>query len=256
MNRSVYSFIAKDQLRTDQSPPPFSIPNPFSCLAALFNKSNFIILIVGGLQYTLFGCLAASLSAQAIRVYSLNYLTGGLLYLPSGVSGIFAAYLTGRLLNHDYRVTARRHKIPVSEISQSSVNFPIEQARLRSVFPFFVLSTVATAGYGWSLHAETNLAIPLVMHFMTGGAQVAIFSVCSSLLTDLNLERSATVQASYNLIRCALSGAGVGSLEAIIDSVGVGWCFTIYAIIGAFGLPLSILLRQRGKTWRMSKSAG
>ena len=256
MNRSLYSFISPTQPVTEQSPPPFSFPNPFSCLVALFDKSNFIILVVGGLQYTLFGCLAASLSAQTISLYSLNYLTGGLLYLPSGVGGVFAAYLTGKLLNHDYRVIARRYEKPIVGAPTKRVDCPIERARLRSVFPFLILSSIATAGYGWALHAKTSLAVPLVMQFITGGTQIAIFSVCSSLLTDLNLERSATVQASYNLVRCALSAAGVGSLQALIDRVGIGWCFTIYAVIGLLGIPLFLLLRQKGEDWRVPKDSG
>lgn len=96
INRSIYSFVASRQHLTDQCLPPYSLPNPFSCLNALFDRSNFIILVVGGLQYTVFGCLGASLSSQMIRLYSLNYLTAGLLYFPSGFGGILAAFLNGK----------------------------------------------------------------------------------------------------------------------------------------------------------------
>ena len=254
ISRSIYSLITSRKPLTEQTPPPFSLPNPLSCLSTLFNKSNFVVLVVGGLQYTIFGCLAASLSTQMIHLYSLNYLTAGLLYLPSGIGGIVAAYLNGRLLNYDYRVTACKYRLPVSKTSDNLARFPIERARLRSVFPFLVLSTIATAGYGWTLQAKTSITAPLVMQFITGSTQVAVFSVCGTLLTDLNPGRSATVQASYNLVRCALSAAGVGALQAVIDGVGVGWCFTIYAIIGAFSVPLFLVLRRYGEIWRGMES--
>ena len=125
--RSIYSLVAnraQPVARTTESSRTFAFPNPLSCLIALFNKSNFLILLVGGLQYTLFGCLAASLSAQMIDLYDLNYLEGGLLYLPSGFGGIIASYLTGRLLNHDYRLIAIRHGLPISK-SNGILNFPI-----------------------------------------------------------------------------------------------------------------------------------
>ena len=254
MSRSVYSIFTSRKPVTEQAPAPFSLPNPLSCLSALFNKSNFIILMVGGLQYTIFGCLAASLSTQMIHLSSLNYLTAGLLYLPSGIGGILAAYLNGKLLDHDYRVTARKYRLPVSKTSDNLTRFPIERARLRSVFPFLGLSAIATAGYGWTLQANTSIAAPLVMQFITGSTQIAVFSVCGTLLTDLNPGRSATVQASYNLVRCALSAAGVGALQAVIDGVGVGWCFTIYAVIGAFSVPLFLVLRRYGEEWRGMES--
>ena len=228
----------------------FSLPNPFSCLVALFNRSNLIILVVGGLQYTVFGCLAASLSSQMIQSYSLSYLTAGLVYLPSGAGGILASYSMGRLLDYDYRVTARRYGLPVSKSTNDISKFPIEQARLRSVFPFLVVNALATIGYGWTLHVKAHLAAPLVMQFFTGSASVAIFLVCGSLLTDLNPDRSATVQASYNLIRCALGASGVGALKAAIDGLGIGWCFTTYAFMGALGIPLFLLLKLRGEQWR------
>ena len=189
-----------------------------------------------------------------IHLYSLNYLTAGLLYLPSGIGGIVAAYLNGRLLNYDYRVTAREYRLPVSKTSDSRARFPIERARLRSVFPFLALSAIATAGYGWTLQAETSIAAPLVMQFITGSTQVAVFSVCGTLLTDLNPGRSATVQASYNLVGCALSAAAVGALQALINGVGIGWYFTIYAVIGAFSDPLFLVLRRYGEGWRGMES--
>ncbi len=44
-------------------------------------------------------------------------------------------------------------------------------------------------------------AVPLVLTFFSGASQVAILTVCGMLLTDLNLDQSATIQASYLLVR-------------------------------------------------------
>lgn len=252
MSRSVCSQVSRRRPPNSArsgSCTPFFLPNPFTCLVALFDRSNFVILLVGSLGYTVFGCLAASLSAQMMDLYSLNYLTGGLLYLPSGVGGILAAYMTGRLLNRDYRAIALKHGFPVTK-SNDIATFPIEEARLRWVFLFLALTASATIGYGWTLQRRTHMAIPLIMQFVTGSTSVATFAVCGTLLTDLNPERSATVQASYNLVRCVLSGVGVGLLQVVINGIGIGWCFTIYATFGALGVPLFLLLRIKGPKWR------
>lgn len=226
-------------------------PNPISSLAALFQKATFLVLVVGGIQYTVYGCLASSLSTQMIHVYHLNYLTGGLVYLPSGIGGILAAYSTGKLLDHDYRTFAHRYDFPDSKSATHDLNdFPLEKARLRSMFAFLGLSTIATAGFGWSLQARVHLAVPLLLQFFTGSTQVAIFTICGTLLTDLNPNDSATVQASYNMVRCALSATGIAALQPVINAMGLGWCFTIYAAIGFLCVPMCITLRHWGWHWR------
>ena len=85
--------------------------------------------------------IAASLSFQMMHIYSLNYLTAGFSYLPSGLGGALAAYSTGKLLDRDYRTTSKHHP-PPANVS----DFPIERARLRSVFLFIAINTLATAG--------------------------------------------------------------------------------------------------------------
>ena len=225
-------------------------PNPLTCLITLWQRASFLVILVGGIQYTVYGCLAASFSTLMIPLYSLNYLTGGLIYLPCGIGGVLAAYTTGKLLDRDYIRTAKRYKLPVDKSTNDLSNFPIEQARLLSVFPLLAISTTATVGFGWALNKHTSIAVPLTLTFFSGASQVAIFTVCGTLLTDLNPNQSATVQAGYNLIRCALSAGGIAGLQALIDAIGVGWCFTVYAVLGALCIPIFVLLRSHGMRWR------
>ena len=226
------------------------VPNPLTCLVTLLQRASFLVILVGGTQYTVYGCLAASFSTLMIRLYSLNYLTGGLIYLPCGVGGVVAAYTTGKILDRDYVCTAQRYNLPVDKSSNDLSNFPIEEARLLSVFPLLAISTTATIGFGWALQHHTTIAIPLILTFFTGASQVAIFTVCGTLLTDLNPNQSATVQAGYNLVRCSLSAGRIAGLQALIDSVGVGWCFTVYGIIGALCIPIFVMIRRCGMQWR------
>lgn len=230
-------------------------PNPLRCLVTLLQKASFLVILVGSLQYTVYGCLATSFSTLMVDLYSLNFLTGGLVYLPCGIGGVIAAYSTGKLLNRDYIRTAKRYNLPINKSSNDLSNFPIEEARLLSVFPLLAISTIVTFGFGWSLHQHTSIALPLVLTFFSGASQVAIFTVCGTLLTDLNPDQSATVQAGYNLIRCTLSAGGIAGLQALIDATGVGWCFTFYGIIGASCIPIFMLVRRRGMRWRTAPLA-
>lgn len=69
-------------------------------------------------------------------------------------------------------------------------------------------------------------------------------------MTDLNPHASATVQASYNLVRCLMAGAGIGIQQPLADAAGAGWCFGVFAIIMLLALPLSILTTNHGLEWR------
>lgn len=86
---------------------------------------------------------------MASRLYDLNYLTSGLLYLPSGIGGLIASLQTGKLLDYNYKVVARGLELspstncnstdipvpvpsPPASVSMSHQNlcaFPIERAR-------------------------------------------------------------------------------------------------------------------------------
>ena len=225
-------------------------PNPFTSLVTLQQRATVLVILIGGIQYTIYGCLAASFSTLMIQLYGLNYLTGGLIYLPCGVGGVLAAYTTGKILDRDYVRTAKRYNLLVDKSSNDLSNFPIEKARLLSIFPLLAISTSATVGFGWALKQQTSIAVPLVLTFFSGASQVAIFTICGTLLTDLNPDQSATVQAGYSLIRCTLSAGGLAALQALIDGIGVGWCFTVYSIIGALCIPCAMLLRTHGMHWR------
>ncbi|KPM41144.1 hypothetical protein AK830_g5441 [Neonectria ditissima] len=232
------------------------IPNPLTCLSTLFQKGTFLIITVGSIQYTIYSVVGTSLATEMTRIYSLNYLTTGLVYLPAGVGGLIAALSVGRLADYDYRAVQRliAHRT-TSGSANELLEFPIEKDRLRSIFPFLAVASLSIAGYGWSIHKGVHIAVPLVLQFLSGGAQVAIFVLCGTLLTDFNHGQSATAQASYNLVRCAMAAGGVASLEPLIQAVGIGWACTIWAVVGIICVPLLIVLRVYGWKWRRQKAA-
>lgn len=71
------------------------LPSPFKCIPMLFYKGNFTIIFAGSITYTVKMTLQKSSAAQCIEVYDLNYPEAGLIYLPSGISGVIASYTTG-----------------------------------------------------------------------------------------------------------------------------------------------------------------
>jgi len=65
-------------------------------------------------------------------------------------------YLAGKIIDRDYRKTAASVGFTVDKVKGDDLTkFPIEKARLRSIWYFIAISTSCTLGYGWSLHAKT-----------------------------------------------------------------------------------------------------
>ncbi|KFY93441.1 hypothetical protein V500_03702 [Pseudogymnoascus sp. VKM F-4518 (FW-2643)] len=209
---------------------PHHIPNPLACIPVLLDRGSLSVIMIGSIYYSISRALGASLAVQSIEIYNLNYLEPGLVYIPSGVAGIFSSYLTDR----NYKTAARRYGRGVDLKRGDDISdFPIEKSRLKWVYYLILISTGGTLGYGWSLWART---------------------ICGRLLTDLNPQRSATAQAAYNLVRCVGAGAAVATLDAIGNAIGLGWCFTIYGALLLGVIPLVFILETKGMKWRSAKN--
>ncbi|KAL3480159.1 major facilitator superfamily domain-containing protein [Aspergillus californicus] len=197
--------------------------------------------------------LQTSLAAQCIDLYDLDYLQAGLIYLPSGIGGSIASYITGKLLDRNIKTLASRlgHDLNGQYRRGDDISdFPIEEARLIGIYTLILLSAAGIAGYGISLEKRMHIAVPLVMQFISGASTSSIFTLCGTLLTDLNPTASATVQASYNLVRCLGTGAAIAAQQPLAEAIGIGWCFGFFAFMMLAAGPLAVLLKRCGMGWR------
>jgi hypothetical protein len=85
---------------------------------------------------------------------------------------------------------------------------------------------------------------------------MACWQALQTLLVDLHPESPATAQAGLNLVRCAMSACGLAVLQIIINSVGPGWCFTLFAGWCLWTIPLLWMESEWGMEWRLEKSSG
>ncbi|KAI9375237.1 major facilitator superfamily domain-containing protein [Aspergillus egyptiacus] len=262
IHRSVFDLLTNDRKTVvDQGlethgERKYHIPNPFKCIRMLFSKSNLTVVLIGSITYVVKMTLQTSLAAQCIELYSLDYLQAGLIYLPSGIGGAIASYTTGKFLDRNIKLVASRHgRNGQYRRGDDISDFPIEEARFVGVYTLVILSAAGTAAYGISLMKETHIAVPLIMQFITGATTSSIFTICGTLLTDLNPEASATVQASYNLVRCIGSGAAIASQQPLADAAGVGWCFGFFAFIMLSAAPMAMISKKCGPRWRRQRSA-
>jgi predicted MFS family arabinose efflux permease len=125
-------------------------PNPIKSLLVLSRKDVAVSIIPGSILYMIYTCIHTSLSTTFIDIYHFDRLQSGLIYLPFGIGAIISTVVSGRWIDHDYRVVARAHGLPINRVSGDGLlHFPIEEARMRSVFIPTFGALIAVVVYGW-----------------------------------------------------------------------------------------------------------
>lgn len=164
---------------------------------------------------------------------------------------MLAAILNGKLLDLNYRRTARRLGFPIDRKRGDDLrNFPIERARLMPVLPLITLGILAYIPYGWVLEQHTSLAVPLVLQFIMGFCLTASNNTLNTLLVDLFPDRPATASAACNLVRCWLGAVGAAVIDHMLSGMGWGWCFTFWGLVMGAAMPLLWVEMVWGMNWR------
>lgn len=61
-------------------------------------------------------------------------------------------------------------------------------------------------------------------------------------------------QAANNFVRGETAAAGLAAVQAIINALGSGWCFLLFAGLGVTFLSPLWLLETRGLRWRQKRA--
>jgi MFS family permease len=173
---------------------------------------------------------------------------------PIGGAAILAAGFNSRIMDWNYRRWAKKLNLPYEKKRTTDLrNFPIERSRLQPVFIFTPIIAVCSMSFGWALQARANLAIPLVIEFFLGYAQVSASNNLSSLLIDLFPENASTATAASNLVRCWLAGGATAAIDPMLHGMGWGWCFTFLGLLLICGLFLILVEYNNGMSWRQQR---
>ncbi|RKL12126.1 hypothetical protein BFJ70_g16315 [Fusarium oxysporum] len=129
-------------------------PNPIKSLRILARKDVAVSIMPGSFLYTVYCCVHASLATTLIQLYHIKKWQAGLAYLPFGVGAIISTVVSSQWIDYDYRVVAEAHGLPVNKVSGDDLlHFPIEKARMRSVFPVTFAAFASVLAYGWLINA-------------------------------------------------------------------------------------------------------
>lgn len=186
-----------------------AIPNPPKSLSVLSRKDVTVLIMPGSFLYIVYCCIHISLSVAFIEVYGLDELRAGFTYLPFGIGAIVSAIISGRWIDHDYRVVAKAHGLPINKFSGDDLlQFPIDEARLRSVFLPTSTALISVVAYGWLIGQQIICALGALLQSyvpLTGGdgikcmaaPLVCLFFAGLSIQTCFNIGRSEQEQRIF-----------------------------------------------------------
>ncbi|KAL9581456.1 MAG: hypothetical protein Q9212_003891 [Teloschistes hypoglaucus] len=230
----------------------FRLPNPLAALRIIFWRDTALVLWLAGSPYAIWYCVQASIPPIYKETYGFNEFQIGLAYLTGGFGTVLGGYANGKIMDWNYRVTARQIGHTVDEVSGDDLNhFPIERARARGFWYILVIYIGALAGYGWAVECHAHESIPLTLQFVLAAICTAFQQTFNALLVDIFPASPSTAAASGNVTRCALSALAVATLQPMVDGIGRGWYFTLLSILsGGGGIVANCLIITRGMTWR------
>ena len=136
-----------------------------------------------GPRYSVFGIYTAyfdvttGLPIPFGDIYGFNDLQIGLSYIPYGSGCVVASFLCGKLIDINYKRMAKINNITIDRKRGDDLkDFPIEKARVQTMYPLLALGIAALVAYGWVLQVEAPLAVPLVLH----SSSVSAWSVATT----------------------------------------------------------------------------
>lgn len=233
----------------------FKLLNPLPCLRIIFWKDAAQILWMHGSFYMVDYSIQTSIPSSFKGIYHFNELQIGLSYLPRGAGIILGGYANGRMMDRNYRTTAKEIGYTIDRDHGDNLNrFPIERARTRGSIYLLCLLTCALIGYGWALDQRSHVSIPLILQFIQGFLGTSIYTISNTLLVDVFPDTPSTAAAAASITRCALAALGVAMVQPLVANLGRGWYFTGLGIVtGSIGSLAVWSIRKWGMKWRIDR---
>lgn len=192
-------------------------------LRNLFIPEVALCTLSYSLPYTAQFMVLSTLSQTYQTEYHWTVMEAALVFLALGIGSASSSFISGRLLNRQFRKVQRAVEqqaqlspTPPSNPSKGlrhwprgydPATFPIERARLY-VYPFAIsLNIVPILIYGWLVEAHVHPAAPIPFLFLAGLGVGTVSNIVNTLLLDYLPGKGAGATASLNLVRC-LVGAG------------------------------------------------
>jgi MFS family permease len=238
-----HNSAAAQECSTLDSPVKKATLNLLGPFRILFGLEVILVIVFLSIYYTVWQMTIAAMSTFFARTYGLNEIKIGLTFIANGIGCIIGTLLTGKLLNVDYR-RIKKH------FTGNPEDFPLEHARLRTIWLWAGLQCASSLVFGWTLDRRVHISVPIICTFFLGWAATSIQGVITTYLVDVFSNRGASATAALNLARCLLGAGGTAAVLPLSNRIGVGWAFTLLTGIMVLSTSLVIAQMWYGQGWR------
>lgn len=259
-HQTLWQVIRRSRKKKKQSPTSttapqpqfkFKVPNVLESLLMLLQKETGVLLGTASITFAGFYSIAAAIPSQFSKIYGLNEIEVGLMYLPMALGSIVAAAVVGPLLSRNYRRHCAIKGFEFDRKRQMDLaEFPIEKARLEVGIFLIALAGASLVAWGWALEAHAHLSVPIIISCMLCIGMIGFNNAINALLVDIHPGKPGTATAANNFTRCLLGAAMSALIVPMINGIGNGWTFTIMGGLNIVCLPFVWLVMHKGMKWR------
>lgn len=250
-DREALRRIKSASSRKNRPKLKISFGNPLDSLTMLFEPLLGVLLGYSAIVFAGFYAIATVMPSQFQRLYGFDETKIGLMYLPMAGGNVVAAFVTGPLIDWNYRRHAKKNGMPLTKGAQDDLsNFPVERARIEVGLPLLGLTTAVLFAWGWALQYDAPIAVPCILLFLMGFGMIGYTNASSVLIVDMYPKKAGAATAANNLTRCLLGAAATGAVSPMIEAMGVGWTFMVFGFLYMAGAPLLLLIMRNGIQWR------
>lgn len=209
----------------------------------LFPNILLADIACGLLSFNQYGLLSSIRFSVGERFGLNTPLTSGLFYLAPGGGFLLGSTIGGRISDH----TVKRYLV-----KRNGLRLPRD--RLRSgLGAMFLVLPLGTLLFGWGLQDNIGgMALPAVSAFFAGAGLMWSFSGLNTYSAEVHPPCKTEVISSKYIIQYSFSAVTMATRVIMMESIGIGWSFTITAITGFLaGVIVLFLIRYEPKTEKL-----
>ncbi|KAG4437959.1 hypothetical protein IFR05_006540 [Cadophora sp. M221] len=215
-----------------------SLFNPMRLLRPLVYPNVILADIACGLLSTLqYGLLSSIREIINPRFHLTTPLISGIFYIAPGAGFLLGSIVGGQFSDR----TVRKHML-----KRKGVRLP--QDRLNSgLVAMLLVVPGASLTFGWTLKQEVGgMVVPVIMSFVAGAGLMGSFNGLNTYTAEvLPYKRSEVISGKY-VIQYMFGAGSTASIVPAINTIGVGWAFTILAILVTLAGLIVLLIAKRG----------